>query len=146
MPLPAPRIGLVVQYAFVWSGAGRRSPPDSGKSRPCLIVDVEDGEEVAGRTATRVTYLPISHVAPREGEHAIEIPARVAQHLKLTDEKSYLYTSYANEDDWPYDLDRVPGESDRYHYEAIPPRLFEKVAADFAAYLKEHPRAVHQKV
>jgi hypothetical protein len=145
MPLPAPALGLVVHYAFVWAGAGRAAPPDAGKDRPCLIVDLEEIEEPAlpGRTIVRVTYLPISHAAPRADDQAIAIPRRVAQHLGLTSERSYIYTSYAVEDDWPFDLAHVPGSGERFDYGFIPPRLFESVAADFATYLAAHPRFVH---
>jgi hypothetical protein len=144
MPLPAPKLGLVVQYGFVWAGAGRRRPPDSGKDRPCLIVDLDLVEEtaLAGRTVIRVTYLPISHVAPRADEQAIAIPPRVAQHLGLTSARSYLYTSYAVEDDWPFDLAHAPGSDERFDYGFIPPRLFEAVAADFEAWLVAHPGQV----
>jgi hypothetical protein len=107
LPLPTPELGLVVHYSFVWAGAGRGIPPDTSKSRPCLIIDLEPVEEAppGGRLVTRVTYLPISHVAPRPGEAALAIPPRVAQHLGLTQETSFLYTSYAVEDDWPFDLE-----------------------------------------
>jgi hypothetical protein len=145
MPLPTPKLGLVVQYGFVWAGARSRTPPDAGKDRPCLIVDLEQVEEPAlnGRVVTRVTYLPITHVAPRRGEQAIAIPPRVAQYLRLTSERSYLYTSYAVEDDWPFDLAHVPGSNERFDYGFAPPRLFEAVAADFAAYLAGHPGFIH---
>jgi hypothetical protein len=145
MPLPAPKLGLVVHYGFVWAGSGRRTPPDAGKDRPCLIVDLEHVTEPAlqGRVTVRVTYLPISHVAPRPDEQAIAIPSRVAQHLGLTSERSYLYTSYAVEDDWPFDLAHVPGSSDRFDYGFVPPRLFDLVAAQFAAYLAIHPGFIH---
>jgi hypothetical protein len=147
MPLPAPALGLVVHYGFVWAGADRAVPPDAGKDRPCLIVDLEEIEESAlpGRTIVRVTYLPISHAAPRADEQAIAIPPRVAQHLGLTSERSYIYTSYAVEDDWPFDLAHVPGSGERFDYGFIPPRLFEAVAANFAAYLREHPDYVHTR-
>ena len=146
MALPAPRLGLVVQYGFVWAGADRRAPPDAGKDRPCLIVDLEQVEEPAlnGRVTTRVTYLPISHAAPRRGEQAIALPPRVARHLGLTPEQSYLCTSYAVEDDWPFDLAHVPGSNDRFDYGFVPPRLFEAVAADFAVYPTEHPGFIHR--
>jgi hypothetical protein len=104
MPLPRPEVGLVVQYGFVWSGADRQSPPDIGKDRPCLIVDLIEIEDTPGRRTFRVTYLPISHTAPSKGERAKLIPASVASHLGLTTEKSYLYTTCACEDDWPFDL------------------------------------------
>jgi hypothetical protein len=146
MPLPAPRRGLVVHYGFVWAGIGRRPPPDAGKDRPCLIVTLQQIEEPAlpGRATTRVTYLPISHSAPRSDEQAIPIPPRVAQHLGLASERSYLYVSYAVQDDWPFDVGHLPGSSDRFDYGFVPPRFFEAVAADFAAYLREHPGFVHK--
>ena len=146
MPLPAPKLGLIVHYGFVWSGAGRFRPPDAGKDRPCLIVDLEQVEEphLKGRVVLRATYLPISHVAPRTGESAIALPPRVAQHLGLTAQRSFLYTSYAVEDDWPFDLAHIPGSSDRFDYGFIPPRLFEAVARDFAAWLAAHPGLVHR--
>jgi hypothetical protein len=147
LPLPAPKLGLVVRYGFVWTGEGRRAPPDSGKDRPCLIVDLVevDAPVGGGRPALRVTYLPISHVAPRDFEQAIAIPPRVAAHLGLTGERSWLYTSYAVEDDWPFDLVRAPGSAERFDYGFIPPRLFEAVADIFRVYLRKHPRAVHQR-
>ena len=94
MPLPRPEIGLIVHYGFVWSGPDRDPPPDAGKDRPCLIVDILQ-EEILGRKTLRVTYLPISHAEPRKGESAILIKPKVANYLGLTTEKSYLYTSYA---------------------------------------------------
>jgi hypothetical protein len=148
MPLPAPKLGLVVQYGFVWAGAGSQRPSEAGKDRPCMIVGLEQLEEpaLAGRVVTRVTYLPISHVAPRAGEQAqaIAIPPRVALHLGLTAERSYFYTSYAVEDDWPFDLAHVPGSSDRFDYGFVPPRLFAAVAGDFAAYLAANPGFLHR--
>jgi hypothetical protein len=147
LPLRGPELGLVVHYGFVWAGADRRPPPDAGKSRPCLIVDLEDVSEPAagGRSVRRVTYLPISHTAPRDGEQAIPIPPRVARHLGLTHETSYIYTSYAVEDDWPFDVDQVPGAKGRFDYGLIPPRLFTAIADDFASYLAAHPSFVHQR-
>jgi hypothetical protein len=146
VPLPAPKLGLVVHYGFVRAGDGRRRPPDAGKDRPCLIVDLEGAPAPGGkdRTVVRVTYLPISHVAPRADESAIEIPPRVARHLGLSAQRSYLYISYAVEDDWPFDVARVPGREDRFDHGFIPPRLFEEVAAAFRSYLAAHPRFAHR--
>ncbi|PPQ28682.1 growth inhibitor PemK [Rhodopila globiformis] len=147
MPLPDPKLGLVVHYGFVWAGLGRGRPPDAGKDRPCLIVDLERVEEpeLPGRSIVRVTYLPISHVTPGRDEQGIAIPPRVAQHLGLTTQQSYIYTSYAVEDDWPFDLARVPGANDRFDYGFVPPRLFAAVAADFRHYLAVHPDASYRR-
>lgn len=147
MPLPEPKLGLVVQYGFVWAGVARRHPPDAGKNRPCLVVDLEHVAESAlrGRMVIRVTYLPISHIAPRSDEQAITVPPRVARHLGLTSERSYLYTCYAVQDDWPFDLARIPGSRDRFDYGFVPPRLFQAVAADFAADRARHTDLVHRR-
>jgi hypothetical protein len=147
MPLPEPKLGLVVQYGFVWATANPRAAPDAGKDRPCVIVDLEAVEEpeMKNRVVMRVTYLPISHVAPRGDEAAIEIPALVARHLGLTAQRSYLYTCYAVEDDWPFDLANIPGVAGRFDYGFIPPRLFNMIAADFAAFQAAHPAAVYKR-
>jgi hypothetical protein len=146
LPLPIPKLGLVVFYGFVWAGAARRAPPDAGKDRPCMIVDLEQYAEPAsgGRSVIRVTYLPISHVAPRGAESAIGLPPRVALHLGLTSARSYLYTSYAVEDDWPFDVNHLPGSADRFDYGVVPPKFFALVAADFAAHLAARPGFIHR--
>jgi hypothetical protein len=145
MPLPRPELGLVVHYGFVWSGPSHPSPPDSGKDRPCLIVDLLEVEDLPGRKTLRVTYLPISHNEPRDGESAKLIPARVADYLGLTAEKSYIYTSYACEDDWPFDLAHIPGRRDRFHYGFIPPRLFEAIGSEFRRHLARRRGHVYRR-
>ena len=146
MPLPAPEPGLVVHYGFVWAGPGRVRAADAGKDRPCLIVDVARTLEpnLAGRAVTRVVYLPISHLGPGPGETAIPIPPRVAAHLELSGPTWWLYTSYANEDDWPFDLARRLGAEERFDDGFVPPRLVEQVAADFAAFVKRGGRALRR--
>ena len=144
MPLPRPEIGLIVHYGFVWSSPDRAPPPDAGKDRPCLIVDLLP-EEILGRKTLRVTYLPISHVEPRKGESAIIIKPKVANYLGLTAEKSYLYTSYACEDDWPFDGVPVPGSEGKFHYGIIPPAFFNVVAETFKQYLARRPDFIHKR-
>lgn len=72
------------------------------------------------------------------------VPPRVAGHLGLTPEQSYIYTSYAVEDDWPFDVEQVPGSA-RFDYGLIPPKLFAVVAKDFADFLTAHPLSIHQR-
>ena len=73
------------------------------------------------------------------------IPPRVAAHLGLTSEQSWLYVSYAVEDDWPFDVARLPGQPTRYDYGFIPPRLFDSIAAMFGRYLVAHPDFPHDR-
>jgi hypothetical protein len=145
MPLPRPELGLVIHYGFVWSGTDHPAPPDAGKDRPCLIVDLFEVEDRPDRKTLRVTYLPISHTEPRERDAAKLIPPRVAQHLGLTAEKSYIYTSYACEDDWPFDLAHVPGRKETFHYGFIPPKLFQAVAEEFRRHLLSERDFVHKR-
>ena len=97
-----------------------------------------------GRAVQRVTYLPISHAPPRADETALIVPPRLALNLGLTGQKSYLYCSYAVEDDWPFDLAHVPGRRDRFDYGLIPPRLFTQVSAVFLETLMKRPGFVHR--
>jgi hypothetical protein len=147
MPLPEPRLGLVVRYGFVWAAPDRKTPVDSGKDRPCLIVGLRSSAEPAlkGRIVTRATYLPMSRTPPRAGEGSLAIPARVAEHLGLANGRSFIYTTYAVEDDWPLDIAPLSGEPDRFHYGFIPPRLFTAVTTDFLNYLRTHPRFIHMQ-
>jgi hypothetical protein len=147
MPLPRPKLGLVVRYGFVWAGTDRRPPPDGGKDRPCLIIDLRSGDDrrEPEPSVLRVTYLPISHVAPRPDERAMTIPRGLALHLRLGPDLSFLYTSYAVEDDWPFDLAHLPGSIDRYHYGFVPERFFSSVTLSFAARLATHPDLVHHR-
>ncbi len=147
MPLPKPELGLVVHYGFVWAAPDRRPPPDHGKNRPCLIVGLRDINEpsAGGRRVLRVIYLPISHMAPRQGEQAIAIPSRVARHLGLSAETSFLYTSYAVEDDWPFDVAPIPGTEGRFDYGLVPPNFFAMVTREFADFLTKYPRLPHRR-
>lgn len=138
MALPTPEVGLVVRYGFVWKSADRQVL-DAGKDRPCLIADVREQDGM-----TRVVYLPISHVTPSGEEHAFVLAPAVQRHLGLDWETSYLYTSYACEDDWPYDLAKRPGTDD-FDYGFIPPKLFGLVAAEFARRLNADPEFPNQR-
>lgn len=133
-----------MHYGFVWRRRPAHPPPDAGKDRPGLIVRLREGQASGGRVV-RVTYLPISHVAPRGDERAMPVPTRVARHLGLSGEQSHLYLSYAVEDDWPFDLAHLPGPLRRFDYGFVPPKYFEAVAADFAAYLASHPGTTHRR-
>jgi hypothetical protein len=147
LPLPTPRLGLVVHYGFVWARSGGGASPDAGKDRPCLIVRVRvlADEALPGSRVLRVAHQPISHVAPRGGEQAIEIPVRVAERLGLSVVRSYLYVSYAVEDDWPFDLAHIPGSADRFDYGFVPPALFEAFRDAFIARAAKLPGSIYRR-
>jgi hypothetical protein len=70
---------------------------------------------------------------------------KVAKSLGLTAERSYLYTSYACEDDWPFDVVPVPGSKGKSHYGMIPPALFNAVTEKFKRYLAQRPGFIHKR-
>ena len=62
MALPAPRPGLVISYAYLWSDEAARGTLEGRKDRPCVVVlNVEDRQ--GGQW---VTVVPITHAMPTE--------------------------------------------------------------------------------
>jgi hypothetical protein len=125
MPLPSPEAGLVLCYEFLWSHESRSGHDQGDKKRPSVIVlaiKIESGQ-------TSVTVAPITHLEPRRGTSAIEMPPRVKTHLGLDSERSWIICDELNEFIWPgYDLFPVPGgRPGQFDYGYIPPALYEKV-------------------
>jgi hypothetical protein len=134
MPLPIPEAGLVVRYGYLWYNdhvAGREYSP---KDRPCAVIlrtTSDDG-------AVIVTVVPITHSAPRNPDEAVELPARVKQHLGLDGERSWVVVSEVNRFAWPGpDLAAVPAaDSGRFDYGQLPPGLFRSIREQFLACAK----------
>ena len=127
MALPEPECGLVISYSYLWkheSGSGRT---EGLKDRPCAIVLAIDSKDKQAKT---VTVAPITHTPPSDPLLAIEIPAKVKQHLGLDDKRSWIVLDEFNEFVWPgFDLRPVPGKPARYDYGFLPPALFAIVLA-----------------
>lgn len=127
MSLPIPEPGLVISYAYLWRHEHNRGLEEGRKDRPCLIVLAV---RKAGQKPPRVTVAAVTHSAPLAGACAIEIPARVKQHLGLDDERSWIILDEVNQFDWPgFDLRPLPGKGDRFAYGFIPPRLYDAARA-----------------
>jgi len=124
MPLPAPEPGLVVCYEFLWSHEADAGNDQGEKKRPSVVVLAT---KIKG-SQTSVTVAPITHLEP-SGAHAVEVPAKVKQHLGLDGKRSWIICNELNEFVWPgYDLYPVPGgRRDQFDYGFIPPALYEKV-------------------
>jgi hypothetical protein len=121
MPIPSPDVGLVVRYDYLW-----RSEADSGrdhsKDRPaCLVACIQETKHVV--------LLPVTHSEPGAGTTAVEIPAKVKEHLGLDEEHSWVIISECNVDIWPSpDLAQVPGkDAGTYAYGHIPPLLLRRI-------------------
>jgi hypothetical protein len=98
-----------------------------------IILCVEGVE--AGTTV--VTVLPITHVAPRNPEEGVAIPAAVKRHLGL-DDAPWVMVSEGNEFVWPgYDL-RKRRSDGSYSCGVLPPRFFDRVVKAFVALHRAH--------
>jgi hypothetical protein len=97
VPLPEPRPGLVIRYAYLWRSEHERGREEGTKDRPCAVVlaTTRDGE------ATRVVVAAITHAPPRDTIDAIEVPAAVKARLGLDHERSWIVTSEVNVFTWP---------------------------------------------
>lgn len=89
--------GLVVRYDYLWRDEQQRGREEGAKHRPCAIVVAYRVDE-NGRQS--VVLCPITHSPPRSTNDAIEIPARVKQHLGLDDAPSWIVTGEVNVVDW----------------------------------------------
>lgn len=97
MKKPAPEIGLVIRYDFLWSHERDKGYEEGAKERPCVIVTAITRQESG---IVEVLVAPITHSPPQQGTVAIEIPLKVGQHLGLDDERSYIIASEANSLSW----------------------------------------------
>jgi len=70
VPLPAPELGLVISYAYLWSSEAEEGKEEGLKDRPCALVlsaRDEGGDSV-------VAVVPVTHTSPQRPEEAVEIP------------------------------------------------------------------------
>lgn len=87
---PEPQTGLVISYAFLWFEEAERGQVEGRKDRPCAIVVAVDEPDPSGGTRKQVAVAPITHTPPHDPSVAIEIPARVKEHLGLDAERSWV--------------------------------------------------------
>ncbi len=129
MTYPAPEIGLVISYSFLWSGEAAQGRTEGSKIRPCAIIlslspdpRVPDGQ--------RVAVVPITHARPRGTDGAVELPAAVRRHLGLDDDPSWVVLDELNVFVWPgFDLRPIPGRPGQYAYGFLPPKFLDVLRA-----------------
>lgn len=130
MAFPEPEVGLVISYAYLWSDEAAAGHVEGRKARPSAIVMAVRHDE---DKPPQVAVVPITHSPHRDSDSAIEIPPRVAEHLGLDSDRSFVVLDDVNVFSWPgYDLRQVPGQAGRYDYGFLPPRFFEILVRRFA--------------
>lgn len=122
MQKPAPALGLVVRFDYLWIEEAERGRVEGAKQRPCAIVVAQTGQG----PGARVWLAPITHSPPRQASDAIEIPPRVKAALGLDDAPSWIVTTELNSVAWD-DAGIVPAAQDRWAYGLLPRALIKAV-------------------
>ncbi len=134
MPLPAPEIGLLVSYEYLWKR--QEATQNAEKARPCCVILVhlqseQDDMDQSEVEATKVVYLPISHVQPDDEQTGFELSPHAKKVAGLDMERQWVVVSECNLDTWPVDVRKIPGTPGRFHYGYLPPNEFEKIKRAF---------------
>lgn len=93
-----PKAGLVIRFDFLWKHEADKGQLDGSKDRPCAIILTTKAKEDGKRD---VMLCPITHTPPSKDETAVEIPHKLARHLKLDDERMWIKTDQLNTVEWP---------------------------------------------
>lgn len=134
MPLPDLATGLVIRYEYLWHSQATAGSGTAQKERPACVALVFDHPE-RGKS---VLLLPITHSEPKAGQHAVEIPYKVKQHLGLDEARSWVMVTECNIDIWPTpDIRPLPGQTERFAYGHLPPKLFRQIRDAFISAYKE---------
>jgi hypothetical protein len=97
VPLPDPKPGLVIRYAYLWREQAGNGARGGAKDRPCVIVlAVEDRDRVR-----LVTVAPVTHSPPRNPDEGLEIPMATKRRLGLDDQPSWIVSTEVNRFIWP---------------------------------------------
>lgn len=132
--IPAPEVGLVIHFNYLWKREQAQGRDDARYARPCAII-------VAHRRASDgsmvVVVSPITHSAPTDDTLAVELPQAVKRHLGLDEDRSWVVVDEVNEFVWPgYDLQ--PNAQGEIAYGIIPDRLYQKIRGRLLDAAKDH--------
>jgi hypothetical protein len=116
--LPSP--GEVIEYAFLWLQEASAGLEEGRKSRPCLVLAVEERSGV-----NRVAVVPIT-TASHAPEDGVEVPAPTGARLGLPRMPCWIVFGEVNEFAWPGPDLRAAFGSRRqpfWRFGAVPDRL-----------------------
>ncbi|MGK6315244.1 hypothetical protein [Neorhizobium sp. DT-125] len=124
MSFPEPKPGLVIRYAFLWSGEADRGTVEAAKDRPCAIVVAAYDKADAIHTIVA----PVTHSPPAGSDltASLEIPAAICRNLGFDDGRHWLRLDELNRFLWPgYDLRPRPDDPGRWDYGMLPKDFFD---------------------
>jgi mRNA-degrading endonuclease toxin of MazEF toxin-antitoxin module len=120
----------VISYVYLWSHEAAAGRDEGSKERPVVVV-LATREQAHG---LEVIVAPITTQPPGPATHAVEIPARVRDHLGLDPDQSWIVCDELNSFTWPGpDIRPIRAAGDRSpFYGKIPGRLYEQVRGKLA--------------
>lgn len=107
MTWPAPRVGQIIRYAYLWKREADAGLEEGRKDRPAVIVVAQrrEGDDI------RVIVAPITHTPPNDPNEALEIPSATCRRVGLDTERNWIVVSELNSFIWPGpDLRPLPGQ------------------------------------
>lgn len=93
---PRAPVGNIIAYEYLWSSKAR-SRQDCEKIYPTALI-LSKRDELGSEM---VYALGISHMRPRDGRRALELPRKLSRHIGLDDAPQWLYTDEVNVFVWP---------------------------------------------
>lgn len=122
MKKPDPEVGLVIRYDYLWRNEAIKGHQDGAKDRPCAIV-VARHEHTGNET--HVLLAPITHTKPEKSQVALPIPTKVARHLGLDSDQSWIKLDELNAARWgdPGIIPAQPGQ--KWEYGRLPNSLWQ---------------------
>ncbi len=135
MPLPDLATGLVIiRYEYLCHSHAKSGAVTGEKEHHACVALVFESPE-RGKS---VLLLPITHSEPNADQSAVEIPLKVKKLLGLDDERSWVLVSECNIDIWPTpDIRPLPGQTERFAFGHLPPKLFRQIRDAFMAEHRE---------
>jgi glycerol-3-phosphate O-acyltransferase len=106
---PVLRAGAVFQYAYLWRREFLAGQPEARKDRPALAMAVAICDK-DGRS--HVMALPVTHSAPQNPDHGVQLPPATKRLLGLDDAPSWVITTEAVRFAWPgLDVRQAPNRT-----------------------------------
>jgi hypothetical protein len=137
LKLPAPEVGMVIRYAYLWADEEARGRDEASKDRPTLVLAV-------AVAAGEVMVLAITHSPPKKPTDAVPFPGHLKATLGLDNHPAWIVTTEANAFGWPGpDIRPVPNRQPASPiYGKVPDSLLRDVASSYLANRKRQLRTV----
>lgn len=112
-----------MRYDFLWKAEATAGREHGRKDRPCAII-LATKEDLKGNR--QVVLCPITHSPPAPTQQAVPIPPKVAAHLGLDPDPSWIKTHEVNVVTWakdqlPYGVS--PVKNGVWSYGQLPQKL-----------------------